>query len=171
MQEIIIKGTFSNLLKKHIPLLVIFFFLGLLYLGLALEKNPAHANQKYLPPIQYSFIGFGIILFFRILYQYIQEQQKPIVRLTENGIYLLKDHFFDWKDIYHFRILYVNQRITNVRNQKTAYNKRKKLEINDQQFDLTDQNSEFELEDIVEIIKKYKNQLPKEEEPQTIIKF
>ena len=171
MQEIIIKGTFSNILKKQIPLLVIFFFLALIYLGLALEKNPAHANQKYLPAIQFFLTAYGISLFIFIGYQYFLTQRKPILKLTPDGIYILKEDFFKWNTIYHFKIIYLNSRFQNARNQKTTFKKVKKLQINESEYDFTDQYSDFELEDIVEIIKKYKSKLQTNSKSDSLIKY
>ncbi len=155
MQEIIIKDSQKKIITEGGKFALYGCPLLLATLGISLE-NTVHPSRKLLPFLFIVSVVFYVGIIIKTLIKLHQSSKKSILKLNSNGITILNKEYFEWSEIFDFKIVYKNRRTFNNRSRVHETTKLKFLQINDTKFDFTDQYSNFELEDLIEIIKRYK---------------
>lgn len=156
MNEVVITGSVSKIIRKHLVLISIGLPILLMYFGEDPRKSATRElNNAYL----YAFFIYVVFVLIRLIYFIYKYADFQYVKMNSKGIVLNEGQFFSWDEIYDFRKIKTVTQIGNQNNGGAFFGEQTYLVINDVHHNFTWQKTKFTHNQIMEVIELYKQKL------------
>lgn len=158
MEKVVIRYSLQKLFQNYLVLLVAGIPISLALLGYSMkDKGEIHPKTQLLLQIGTLVYFLGITLYFLLKRR--QILSKSLLELSANDILVLGVHKFQWNDIYELNSL-TKEREVHSQNSRTYIKQRfKVLRINNQEFELLEENSAYTFDELIQVITQFKSDL------------
>ncbi|MBA5246624.1 hypothetical protein H1R16_09920 [Marnyiella aurantia] len=148
MNPVYIKASLKVLLKHYLKAYLLFTPLLLIFL---FTESPRVF-------ITFLGIAYYVPLTVLLIIEMIRNRDRTLIEMTEKGITLNKQDFYEWDHIYEFRIIHKTVK-TRTQRRGTTVRKKNLIRINEENYNFHNRYLEFTPEELFEVISIYRDRI------------